>query len=115
MIDNPIMRSMDRELFEGHRLDALMFPTTAIVAPLANDEVNKEENFRFLIQNTEPMASAGLPGIQLPIGLGKRSGLPVGIELDGPARSDRRLLAIGIALESVLGRLPRPEAVCTKS
>lgn len=109
------LRSRYQELFEGHGLDALMFPTTAIVAPLANDEIYKEENFRLLIQNTEPMASAGLPGIQLPIGLGKRSGLPVGMELDGPARSDRRLLAIGIALESVLGRLPRPEAVCTKS
>lgn len=105
------LRSRYRELFEGHGLDALMFPTTAIVAPLANDEINKEENFRLLIQNTEPMASAGLPGIQLPIGLGKRSGLPVGMELDGPARCDRRLLAIGIALESVLGRLPRPEGV----
>lgn len=105
------LRRRYRELFEGQGLDALMFPTTAVVAPLANDEIYKEENFRHLIQNTEPMASAGLPGIQLPIGLGKCSGMPVGIELDGPARSDRRLLAIGIALETVLGRLPRPETV----
>lgn len=104
------LRRRYRELFEMHSLDALMFPTTAVVAPLANDDIYQEENFRFLIQNTEPMASAGQPGIQLPIGLGKRTGLPVGMELDGPAGSDRRLLAIGMALEAILGRLPSPDA-----
>jgi mandelamide amidase len=39
------------------------------------------------------------------MGLGAASRLPVGLELDGPAGSDRRLLAIGMALERVLGRL----------
>jgi Asp-tRNA(Asn)/Glu-tRNA(Gln) amidotransferase A subunit family amidase len=34
--------------------------------------------------------------------------LPVGIELDGPTGSDRRLLAIGVAFEQVLGSLPVP-------
>jgi mandelamide amidase len=37
-----------------------------------------------------------------------RLGLPVGIELDGPLGTDRRLLAIGLAFEAVLGRLPAP-------
>jgi Asp-tRNA(Asn)/Glu-tRNA(Gln) amidotransferase A subunit family amidase len=36
------------------------------------------------------------------------AGLPVAIELDGPAGSDRRLLAIGIAAEAMLGSLPAP-------
>jgi mandelamide amidase len=36
------------------------------------------------------------------------SGLPVGIEIDGPLGSDRRLLALGMAMEKVLGRLPDP-------
>jgi len=35
------------------------------------------------------------------------AGLPVGLELDAPEGSDRRLLAIGAVLEAVLGR-PRP-------
>jgi mandelamide amidase len=36
------------------------------------------------------------------------AGLPVGLELDGPAGSDRRLLGIGLALEALFGRLPAP-------
>jgi mandelamide amidase len=35
-------------------------------------------------------------------------GLPIGLELDGPAGSDRKLLALGLALEKVFGRLPAP-------
>ena len=101
------IRERYQDIFEQHQIDALIFPTTCIVAPLANEEVNQPSNFELLIQNTEPSASAGLPGIQLPIGLGARSGLPVGIELDGPAWSDRRLLAIGQLLESLFGRIPR--------
>jgi Asp-tRNA(Asn)/Glu-tRNA(Gln) amidotransferase A subunit family amidase len=38
----------------------------------------------------------------------KQEGLPVAIELDGPTGSDRRLLAIGVAFEQVLGSLPAP-------
>jgi mandelamide amidase len=30
------------------------------------------------------------------------------MELDGPAGSDRRLVAIGLAVEVLLGRLPPP-------
>ena len=101
------LRERYQELFEEHKLDALFFPTTAIVAPLANEDIYLPENFERLIQNTEPSASAGIPSIQLPVGLGALSGLPVGVELDGPAGSDRRLLAIGQALESIFGRLAR--------
>jgi mandelamide amidase len=32
----------------------------------------------------------------------------VGLEFDGPAGSDRRLLALGLAAEQVFGRLPPP-------
>lgn len=101
------LRERYQELFEAHQLDALFFPTTAIVAPLANDDIYLPANFERLIQNTEPSASAGIPSIQLPVGLGAQSGLPVGVELDGPAGSDRRLLAIGQTLESVFGRVTR--------
>jgi Asp-tRNA(Asn)/Glu-tRNA(Gln) amidotransferase A subunit family amidase len=101
------LRERYQELFTQHNIDALFFPTTAIVAPLANEEANLPSNFEYLIQNTEPAASAGLPCIQLPIGLGRSTGLPVGIELDGPQGNDRRLLAIGQLLESIVGRLTR--------
>lgn len=102
----PALKAHYRDLFERYELDAFVFPTTPIVAPEARPEVSLPENFHLLIQNTEPAASACLPSIQLPIGLGSTTGLPVGLELDGPAASDRRMLAIGIALEAVLGRIP---------
>lgn len=102
----PALKAHYRELFERHALDAFVFPTTPIVAPVARPEVSLPENFHLLIQNTEPAASACLPSIQLPIGLGATTGLPVGLELDGPAGEDRRMLAIGIAIEAVLGRIP---------
>lgn len=96
------------DLFEAYGLHALVFPTTTRVAPLASPEVNQPEQFEGLIRNTEPAASAGLPCIQLPIALGRRSGLPVGLELDAPSGSDRRLLAVGLVLEALLGRIPGP-------
>lgn len=102
----PALKEHYRELFERYELDAIVFPTTPVVAPLARPEVCLPENFHWLIQNTEPAASANLPSIQLPIGLGADTGLPVGLELDGPVGTDRRMLAIGIALESVIGRIP---------
>jgi mandelamide amidase len=61
-------------------------------------------------QNTQPGGNAGVPGIQVPVALGATSKLPVGLELDGPSGSDRRLLAIGMALDGIFGRLPAPSA-----
>lgn len=101
------LRERYQELFTQHNIDALFFPTTPVIAPLANDDVNLPSNFECLIQNTEPSASAGIPGVQIPVGLGDSTGLPVGLELDGPQGSDRRLLAIGQLLESVFGRVTR--------
>jgi mandelamide amidase len=64
------------------------------------------ENFLLFIRNTDPGSNASAPGLQLPMGPGPTSRLPLGLELDGPAGSDRRLIAIGMAVEQVLGRLP---------
>jgi mandelamide amidase len=75
----------------------------------ANPDSSSVPTFLAVIQNTDPGSNAGLPGLQLPIGLGATSKLPVGLELDGPAGSDRRLLAIGLALQPLFGGLPPPE------
>ena len=63
--------------------------------------------FATFIRNTDPSSNAGVPGISLPAGFIARQGsdsapLPVGVELDGPTGSDRRLLAIAAAVEAVL-------------
>jgi Asp-tRNA(Asn)/Glu-tRNA(Gln) amidotransferase A subunit family amidase len=45
----------------------------------------------------------------VPAGLGPGTGLPVGLSLDGPRGSDERLLALGLAIEKVVGRTPPPQ------
>jgi indoleacetamide hydrolase len=78
------------------------------VAVAANPDASDLANFATYIQNTDPGSNAGIPGLQIPIALGATSALPVGMELDGPAGSDRRLLSIGLALEKLCGRIPAP-------
>ncbi|MGY8708478.1 indoleacetamide hydrolase [Bradyrhizobium sp. 18BD] len=104
----PALQALYANTFAGNKLDAFAFPTTPRVAIAANPESSSLENFGLFIQNTDPGSNAGIPGIQIPIALGATSRLPIGLELDGPAGSDRRLLAIGVALDSVFGRLPPP-------
>ncbi|MFP3554290.1 indoleacetamide hydrolase [Paraburkholderia sp. SIMBA_049] len=105
------------ETFAAERLDALLFPTTRLVA-VPIDEVNGSsvvsidgapaiDEMTAYLRNTDPASNAGIPGLSLPAGL-TQDGLPVGIELDGPLGSDRRLLAIGIAFEALLGTVPAP-------
>lgn len=90
--------------FHDHQLDGLIFPTSPVVAPLANDEVSSAENFARLIRNVDPGSNARLPGLTLPVGLGATSGLPVGIEIDGLPGSDAQILAIGATLEQILAQ-----------
>ena len=99
---------------------ALVFPTEPVVAPLIKPggdlrEDQIELNGRAvskvltLIRNTHVTGALGVPGISLPAGL-TRQGLPVGLELDSTSGRDAPLLALGIAVENVLGRLPPPIA-----
>ncbi len=104
----PALQQLYRDTFANNRLDAIVFPTVPKVAIASNPEASDLANFFMYIQNTDPGSNAGIPGLQIPIALGAASGLPVGMELDGPAGSDRRLLSIGLALEKLFGRMPPP-------
>ena len=104
----PALQALYRDTFAKNRLDAIAFPTTPKVAITANPDSSSIANFTLFIQNTDPGSNAGVPGIQVPIGLGASTKLPIGLELDGPSGSDRKLLAIGIALDKIFGRLPAP-------
>ncbi|MEW6339113.1 MAG: indoleacetamide hydrolase [Paraburkholderia sp.] len=113
----PQLQQLYAQTFAANRLDALLFPTTRLSAvPIDNlacssavtingsapiDEMNA------FLRNTDPASNAGIPGLSLPAGM-TAEGLPVGLELDGPLGSDRRLLAIGVAFEQLLGTLPGP-------
>jgi indoleacetamide hydrolase len=110
----PAMHAMFRDYFAKQKVDAIVFPATMVPAPLIGDEdmlnVNgKKISFTTAIsRNIDPGSTTGLPGLVLPAGL-TPNGLPVSLEFDGPAGSDRRLLALGISLEALLGRLPPPK------
>lgn len=104
----PALQALYSGTFSSNGLDAIAFPTTPRVAIASNPDSSSMENFGLFIQNTDPGSNAGIPGIQIPIALGATSRLPIGLELDGPAGSDHRLLAIGMALERLFGRLPPP-------
>ncbi|MET3906450.1 Asp-tRNA(Asn)/Glu-tRNA(Gln) amidotransferase A subunit family amidase [Bradyrhizobium sp. S3.3.6] len=107
-VARPALQALYQQTFASNGIDAIAFPTTPRVAIASNPESSSLENFGLFIQNTDPGSNAGIPGIQIPIALGETSKLPIGLELDGPAGSDKRLLAIGIALDAVFGRLPAP-------
>jgi Asp-tRNA(Asn)/Glu-tRNA(Gln) amidotransferase A subunit family amidase len=103
--------------FADERLDALLFPTTRLVA-VPIDELNGSstvsidgaasiDTMEAFLRNTDPASTSGIPGLSLAAGM-SASGLPVGLELDGPLGDDRRLLAIGVAFEQLLGVLPAP-------
>lgn len=105
----PALRRLYSETFAKHRLDALVFPTTPAVAMPANAEASSLPNFLRYIRNTDPGSNAGIPGLTVPVGLGATTRVPIGIEIDGPEGSDRRLIEIGLAFENLFGRLPPPK------
>ncbi len=99
--------------FRDLRLDALALPTTALPArPIGEDqdvELNgrRAPTFATFLRNTRVMTIAGIPGLSVPAGL-TTAGLPVGLELDAPAGTDRLLLGLGVAVEAALGPLKPP-------
>ena len=110
----PQLKALYADTFRNYDLDAIIFPTTPLPASpiVGSDEfvdLNgvKVPTFTTYIRNTDPGSNAGIPGLSLPMALTK-AGLPLGIEIDGPAGSDRKLLAIGLTLERILGRLAPP-------
>ncbi len=103
------LRQAFEEYFDSRELDAIVFPTTQLPArPIEGSGEAVELNgasvptFLTYIRNTEPASIAALPAISLPAGV-TASGLPVGMEIDGPEGSDRHLLAVAQTLETILG------------
>ena len=106
-VDRPRLRNVYASYFTEHRLEGVIFPTSPVVARPIGDDVTIELNgerlptFATYIRNTDPGSNAGIPGISLPTGLSS-SGLPIGMEIDGPGGSDERLLSIASAVEKTI-------------
>jgi len=110
--DRPALQRRFAQVFERDGIDALIFPTTPVPAPRIEDQweftvAGQKVEHLFLAKNTVPASGAGLPGISLPAGLTK-TGLPIGIELNGSRNDDRQLLALALQVERVLAPLPPP-------
>ncbi|XP_065914005.1 indoleacetamide hydrolase-like [Dysidea avara] len=96
------------DYFAKYEVDAIIFPTTPLPARLIEGidetvEINgvKVPTFPAYNRNMDPSSIAGIPSLTLPAGKSSE-GLPIGVDIEGPANSDRRLLAIGLLLESIL-------------
>ena len=109
----PRYRAIYEGRFAEHRLEAVILPTTPMPAsPVGQDETvwllgQSVSTFLTYTRNTTLATVLGTPGISMPMGM-TSAGLPMGIELDGARGSDRRLLSIALAIESLLPRLPPP-------
>jgi indoleacetamide hydrolase len=110
----PALMKAYADYFSQHKVAAIAFPTVPLpAAPIGDDQETmldgkKVPTFDTFIRNTDPGSNAGIPGLTIPMGMTK-GGLPVGLELDGPKGSDRKLLAIGMAMEKLLGPIPPPK------
>ena len=109
----PQLRAAYRDYFERTGVAAIAFPATRVPATRIGEDVTVEIGGRAvpfanaIARNIAPGSTAGVPGLVMPIGL-SRGGLPIALELDAPAGADRALLALGLALEPVLGRIAAP-------
>jgi len=95
-----LVRAMDARMAS---LDALILPTTPIVAPKLADVANPDEFGRknaLLLRNTNPANFFDLCAISLPLPL--QDGLSSGLMLVGRNGTDRRLFNIAAAVEKAL-------------
>ncbi|KAG6063188.1 hypothetical protein E4U32_001517 [Claviceps aff. humidiphila group G2b] len=117
-VRRPALQKLFSTYFAEKHIDAILFPTTILPA-VPIDYLNGSGNvtinggppmdaFATYTRNSGPGSNAGIPGLSIPAGL-TPAGLPIGIEINGPLGSDDRLLAIGLAIESLLGPLPPPK------
>jgi aspartyl-tRNA(Asn)/glutamyl-tRNA(Gln) amidotransferase subunit A len=88
-----------RSAFE--QVDFVVTPTSPTVAFELGERTADPLAMYLSDYFTVPMPLAGLPGISIPCGLS--DGLPVGIQLAGPAFSENGLLDAAHALEGALG------------
>jgi len=110
----PKLKEVYRQYFARTGVAAVVFPATMIPPPLIGEDIEvsiggKKVAFETAAaRNIAPGSTAGLPGLVLAAGM-TRGGLPVALEFDGQAGSDRSLLALGLSVERVLGAIPAPK------
>jgi mandelamide amidase len=100
--------------FAEHRIDALAFPPAMVPAHKIGENGSVTVRGQLLPEtttmgrNVSLGSCASLASLVLPAGL-TRAGLPVGLEFDALPGTDRRLIALGLAVERALGSIPAPQ------
>jgi aspartyl-tRNA(Asn)/glutamyl-tRNA(Gln) amidotransferase subunit A len=97
------VRTKIAEDFSGafESVDLIVTPTSPTVAFGLGERIGDPLAMYLSDVLTVPMSLAGIPAISIPGGLS--DGLPVGIQLAGPAFSENRILDAAHALESAIG------------
>jgi aspartyl-tRNA(Asn)/glutamyl-tRNA(Gln) amidotransferase subunit A len=88
---------------DDENVAAIVEPTVPVVAPLRGNGYDAMGNDAALVSLTYLWNWTGFPVVSLPAGLGKPTRLPVGVSLIGRPGNDPALLAMGSALQQVLG------------
>ncbi|CAB3751152.1 indole acetimide hydrolase [Burkholderia sp. MSh2] len=91
----------------GRPVDCIAMPTVPGEPPSLDDTaaMTPEQGgalFARIMRQTSPATLAGVPSVSIPAGHSAQTGLPVGLMLEGPWGSDRRLLAIAGRLDARL-------------
>jgi aspartyl-tRNA(Asn)/glutamyl-tRNA(Gln) amidotransferase subunit A len=83
------------------RVDVVVTPTSPTVAFKLGERTKDPLAMYLSDYFTVPMSLAGIPAVSIPAGLS--DGLPVGLQLAGPAFSENRILDAAHALEKAIG------------
>ncbi len=90
-------------------VDVLASPTSPTVAFPIGDRTADPYSMYLADVCTIPASLAGLPALSIPCGMAE--GLPVGLQLAGPAFSENRLLDVAHALEQAIAFDTRPRGL----
>lgn len=82
-----------------------IYPTHPTVAPYHNEPIIKAFNFSY----TAIINVLGLPATAVPLGLGPKEGLPIGLQIVANRNQDRLCLAVASELERAFGGWVAPK------
>jgi mandelamide amidase len=118
-VNRPALRKRYADAFRSNGIDALLFPTTPLVAPpldtgeevtIAGQTISSIK----LAKNVFPSSCAALPGITMPMGLSSNN-LPMGLEMDGRPGDDVKLLGLAARVSTILGSIPSPAGIYSQT